>query len=791
VERYRSARDLPPEWEHLAPTDAVGLERGHLLAAERAGLNDAEPWYLLARRGERAVGIGHLFLLDMQLARLGGEITPPVRRALEGWLPGFMQLRVVECGHLTAIGPGLHATGPLEGVHLRAMAAEVEAVGRERGGDVAILRDVPFDERGPWEALEADGWQPVLGFPRAAMRLTHADFDAYLTALKHKKRLIFRHSMQRLERGGARLVEIPRFGEHAPRLAELWGQVHERASDYEHELLNEDWFRAIDSELPERSTLLAVERGGRIEGYFLILLGDDELFAAHCGLDYEHNGELHSYFNLYLGALRMAWERGLERVSFGITTYGPKHGLGCRSEPLVYYVKHVRDPGLTQAFAELLRRGIRQPVNRSRPFGASTPQPRSLANDARALAPDPGDDSFRQAHSATRIDLLRLMGLYSFCPPFDGAQEPVIEQEGRPVVMLGTNSYLGLSTDPRLQRAAADAIHRCGTSCSGSPLLNGTTVAHQALERELAAFLGKERALLYSTGYQGNLGVLFGLLNYNDTVLLDARSHASLVDGARLSGARLRTYDHLDMGHLETRLIQESKRPTIIATDGLFSMEGVLAPLPAIVALARRYGARVLVDDAHGIGTIGPGGRGSCELLGVLDAVDLITGTFSKSLAAVGGFVAGPATVLDHLRHESRPHVFSASLPPSVIATVREALAVVRDEPERREALRHNAEHLAAGLRALGYQVRGHGTPILALETGDELLTLGLHHTLMERGVYTNPVLSPAVPKGCEQLRLSVMATHTPEQIHQALAVFAAVRCRDFPPPSTTQGCAP
>jgi 8-amino-7-oxononanoate synthase len=782
---------LSPGWDTLAPQGSVGLERGHISAAERAALNDAEPWYLEARRGEALVGIGHFFLLDMDLARLGSEISPPVRRALQHWIPGFLKLRVVECGFLTALGEGLAARGPDAPATIAAMAQQLERTGRARGGDVAILRDVPFDERERYAGLRGLGWIPVLGFPRAVMELEHESFDGWLEALKKKRRVEVKRTLRRLDHPGVEIVEIPHFADHAARLAELWWQVHDRANDYEHEVLSETWFREIDGLLPERSSILAIREHERIVGYFLLLRGDRELFAAHCGLDYARNNDLAAYPNLYLATLRHAYAQGAERLNLGITTYGIKHGLGARSEPLVYWVKHLTNPSLTPAFAELLRRGIHQPVNGHRPYGAATPRPRDLAADARALVVRDGSDVFRQAQSYHRIDLLRFMGLYAFCPPFEGAQEPTVEHGGQPVIMLGTNSYLGLGAHPRLRQAAREAIDRYGTGCSGSPLLNGTTDLHLALARELAAFLGKEDVLLLSTGYQTNLGVLFGLLNFNDAVILDERSHASLVDGAQLCGAKLLRYRHRDMDSLEQKLRQAGDRPTLVVSDGLFSMEGCLAPLPEIVALTRRHGARLLVDDAHGIGALGPGGRGSCEHFGLLDQVELITGTFSKCFAAVGGFVAGPARVLDHLRHESRPHVFSASLPPAVVATVREALAIVREEPERRAALLHNARYLARGLSRLGYPIDFQGTPILALPTGDELLTLGLYHTLLERGVYTNPVLSPAVPKGSEQLRLSVMASHTHEDIERALEHFATLRCPSFPLTTRTEGARP
>lgn len=773
-----------PAWDELAPKDQVGLERGQLLAAERARLNELEPWYLVARAAGEPVGIGHFFLLDMDFSRLGSELKPHTRQALKSWFPGFLELRVAECGFLTALGEGIAARGSWLPATVRAVALELERIARDRGGQVAIVRDVPFEARASYRALEELGWVSVLGFPRAGMALNQGSFEEYLRALKYKKSLQLRNTMKKLAEGGLTVRTIQRFGAHAERLEALWQQVHERASDYEHELLTAAWFREVDRCLPERTSLTALCKGEEILGFFLNFLGDDLQFSAHCGLDYARNQEHSIYFNLYLAALREAFERGYRRVDFGLTTYDFKFSIGCQPQPLVYFVKHLQRPELTRAFADILHRAIPQPENKRKPFRAPQAPAPDLPGASRALSSPPPDaprDVFRRAQSYVRMDILRFLDLYTFCPPFDGAQLPVIEYQGRPVIMLGTNAYLGLDTHPDVRRAAAEAIERYGSACSGSPLLNGTPDLHQQLAAELAAFLGKDDALLFSTGYQTNLGVLSTVVNYNDVVLMDELNHASLVDGAQLSRALLLRYRHNDLGALEDALKREPKRAKLVAADGVFSMEGSLARLPGIVALAKRYGARIMVDEAHGIGTLGPGGRGVAEHFGLLDQVDLVLGTFSKSLAAVGGFVAGDAEVIDHLRHKARSHVFSASLPPAAVASVRQALAIIKAQPQLRRDLLDNARYLARALRDLGYQVRFQGAPIISLPCGDELLTLGLYRALLDQGVYVNPVLHPAVPKGREGIRNSVMATHTRSQLGRAAKFFAQVRTTNFP----------
>jgi 8-amino-7-oxononanoate synthase len=519
------------------------------------------------------------------------------------------------------------------------------------------------------------------------------------------------------------------------------------------------------------------------------LVGDQEYFAAHAGIDYQYNSQYGLLSNLYFLATQEAIKMGKKRINFGITSYDFKLMIGAELQPLIYFVKHIAQPRFTPALADLLRTSIKQPENIHRPFKDQDISKRIQLKDARAeldaSRDKKSDDVFNKVRSYVRIDTLRLIGLYSFFPPFESAQEAVIQFNGKPVVMLGTNSYLGLSTHPELRAAAKSAIDKYGTGCSGSPSLNGTLDIHIDLAQALASFMQKEDAILFSTGYQTNLGIISAIAGRNDIVITDKLNHASLIDGARLSrglsGSEIISYKYNDMESLEEALQRFPGKAKFVVVDSIFSMEGTMANIPTIVELVKQYGARLMLDEAHAIGVIGPGGRGVAEYFGLLDQVDLIMGTFSKSFAAVGGFVAGDTKIIDYLRHVSRPHIFSASLPPPVVATVRKALDIIIQEPERRKKALGNARFMAKGLLELGYNARFLETAIVPVHCGNEILTLALYKKLLEEGVFVNPAIYPAVPKGQERLRTSYMATHNEEMLTYALSIFAKVRTPTFP----------
>jgi 8-amino-7-oxononanoate synthase len=369
---------------------------------------------------------------------------------------------------------------------------------------------------------------------------------------------------------------------------------------------------------------------------------------------------------------------------------------------------------------------------------------------------------------------------------------PVVEMEGRETIMLGSNNYLGLTGDERVKQAARDALERYGTGVTGSRLLNGTTPLHVDLERELAELMGTEATIVFTTGYQSNLGAISALLAPGDTVICDSGDHASILDGCKLSGARLRPFRHNRMDKLESMLKRsaEDESPTLVVVDGVFSMEGDVCDLPPIVELCQSYGARLMVDEAHGVGVLGERGAGACELFGLEDQVDLRMGTFSKSLASCGGFIAGSAEVVEYLKISSRAFIFSASAVPAATGAALGALRVMRSEgPALFERLLGNANYLRQGFRDLGLKVVEPGvlpggaeatTPVVPVIVGEDWQAVLLWKALFDAGVYTNVALHPAVPPGGALLRTSLMATHEQEHLDRALRTFEEI-IKDFP----------
>jgi 8-amino-7-oxononanoate synthase len=401
-------------------------------------------------------------------------------------------------------------------------------------------------------------------------------------------------------------------------------------------------------------------------------------------------------------------------------------------------------------------------------------------------------DVFSKARTHERVAQLQAAREIDAVPYFrrlESAAAPVVEMEGERRIMLGSNNYLGLTADPRVIEAAHEAIRRYGTGVTGSRLLNGTLDLHLELEAELAGWLGTEDALVFSTGHQANLGAIGTILGPEDTVVVDSGDHASILDGVLLSRAKLRAFRHNRLDLLEKRLAQAEADGggILVVVDGVFSMEGDVAPLPEIADLAERYGARLMVDEAHGLGVLGERGAGASELLGVEERVDLRMATFSKSLASCGGVIAGPADVIDFLRIQSRPFLFTASGVPAAVGAALAATRICRSEEGRELFARvlANGEYLNAGLRALGFHVVDPvalpdgtrvATPIVPVLVADDWKAALLWKALYEAGVYVNVALHPAVPPGGALLRTSVMATHSREVLDEALAAFAEVK---------------
>lgn len=366
--------------------------------------------------------------------------------------------------------------------------------------------------------------------------------------------------------------------------------------------------------------------------------------------------------------------------------------------------------------------------------------------------------------------IAREQGYYPYFRPIESAQDTEVIIDGKKVLMFGSNSYLGLTNHPRIKEAASAAVQKYGSGCAGSRFLNGTLDIHIELENRLADYVGKESAVVFSTGFQANLGVLATLTGRNDYLILDEYDHASIIDGCRLSFSKVIKYGHNDMADLEAKL---SKLPEeaikLIAVDGVFSMEGDIARLPEIVALADKYGANLMVDDAHGLGVIGHKGAGTASHFGQTDKVDIIMGTFSKSLASLGGFIASDFATIDFLKHHARSLIFSASMSPASVASVIAALDIISEEPERIDQLWDNTRYATKLLLDEGFDIGSTETPIIPIYVRDNEKTFLITRMLQNNGVFVNPVVSPAVPPDSTLIRFSLMATHTFAQIEEAV----------------------
>ena len=384
-------------------------------------------------------------------------------------------------------------------------------------------------------------------------------------------------------------------------------------------------------------------------------------------------------------------------------------------------------------------------------------------------------DIFQKCTEFTYVKEAIAAGIYPYFIALTGNEGTEADFHGHRLIMCGSNNYLGLTTHPKVRQAAEDAIRKFGTSCTGSRFVNGNLEMHEQLETELAAYVGKEAALVFSTGMQTNLGTVSALVGRGDVVILDKDDHASIVDAAKLSWGETRRFRHNDMADLEHCLATtEEKKGKLVVVDGLYSMGGDIAPLPEIIKLCQQYGARLMVDDAHAMGVLG-GGRGTAAHFGLTDQVDLIMSTFSKSFASLGGFIAGDENVIHYIKHFARALIFSASIPPSNAAAALAALEVMRSEPERIERLGQIAERMRKAFQQLGFNTLNSTTPIIPILIGDTMKTVFTWKMLFDAGVFVNPVLSPAVANGQELLRTSYMATHTDEQLDRVLQVFEQV----------------
>ncbi len=386
---------------------------------------------------------------------------------------------------------------------------------------------------------------------------------------------------------------------------------------------------------------------------------------------------------------------------------------------------------------------------------------------------------FDKMEAFTTPDELKSAGLYPYFRSIEENNDTEVVIEGKKLLMFGSNSYMGLTNHPKVIKAAKDAIDKYGSSCSGSRFLNGTSRLHIELEEKLASHVGKEAALVFTTGFQTNLGTVSALTGRNGVLILDELDHASIIEGSRLSFSRVLKFAHNNMHDLEDTLKSvQGEKIKMIVIDGIFSMEGDICNLPEITRLAKKYEALVMVDDAHALGVIGELGKGTADHFGLTDEVDIIMGTFSKSLASVGGFIASTKEIVNYLKHHSRPMIFSASIPPSAAAAAIAALEVMQQEPERQTRLWENTAYMAKALQELGFDINTSETPIIPIYIRDNFLTFQFTQELFKEGVFVNPVVSPAVRSDSSLVRLSIMATHTKAQLDFALEAIEKVASR-------------
>ena len=383
-------------------------------------------------------------------------------------------------------------------------------------------------------------------------------------------------------------------------------------------------------------------------------------------------------------------------------------------------------------------------------------------------------DLFEKCRHFTRAEETREAGLYPYFKAIQSGADTEVFIKGKRLIMIGSNNYLGLTQDPRVKEAAKKAIDDYGSGCTGSRFLNGTLVLHEELEEKLARFMNREAALCFSTGFQTNLGTIATIVGKDDLIFADRTNHASIVDGCRLSFGRTLKFKHNNLDDLERLLAgHPNSGGKAIIVDGVFSMEGDIVDLPKIAKLAEKYQARILVDDAHAIGVLGKHGRGTGEHYGLEHKVDIVLGTFSKSFASIGGFIAADRQVIDYIKHLSRTLIFSASMPPAAVVTVSTAVDILQQEPERLERLWRNVHKMKDGFDKLGFNTGRSQTPIIPIHIGDDTKCFQFWKLLFENGLFTNPVVSPAVPPGGAVIRTSFMATHTDAELDEVLHIFA------------------
>lgn len=778
---YRSLRDICPDsWNLPGGRMPTGLGYDFLRPVEDSGINDLKHYYFMADLADgQPLGRANLYSVCFDLATTDRKLTPAWRTTIKRWFPGFMTFRFLECGLLTMVSNplALRSDTDLERV-LPVLAGQMDQLAHDDGSDFLMIRDVdPEHYQRYLDILRPLGFRPALGFSRVDTTISWSSVEEALGCLSHKRRLPLKTSLEFRERFGIEVEELDEYAEHAPVLARLWRNVKTEAKDYQREDLNPEFFAACSRHLHGRSRLWLFRYQGTPIAFFLNVWGADEnyiLLEWGTDRDFEHYRKANLYRAALMLSLKDAISRDKRRMEMGITNYFTKLRIpGARVIPTIYFLRHSTDPVHTATLARMMMHNIQRPTLPDDMSEEFCRWEERIRLDQDGL---PEHDIFRKIDRQHKYTGLKLGGVYGFYPRFTGPQRSTVKAaELGEIVLLGTNSYLGLATHPEVVEASAEATRRYGTGCSGSPLLNGTLDLHVSLEQELACFLGKPAAVLCSTGYQSNLAAISALCESGDMIIQDALNHRSLFDAARLSGADFTLYRHNDMDHLARVLRRTEGRRRIIVVDAVFSMEGTVTDLATIAELADRHGCRVYVDESHALGVLGPDGRGASAALGVLARMDVVMGTFSKSFASVGGFIAGDRPVVDYIRHNGSGHVFSASLPPAAAAATHAALRVSRREPDRRARVLAAAEYMATGLARQGYQAEYHGTAIVPVILGNPTVAHAGYLRLMRSGVYVNPVAPPAVPEERSGFRTSYLADHRQSDLDRALHVFAGL----------------
>jgi 8-amino-7-oxononanoate synthase len=704
-------------------------------------------------------------------------------KTLKKWYPRFMDFKVFELGLFTMIGDGLETVTPeMRLPCLDAVTDFMIEEGERNGSDFLLIRDVPLSRFTEYsEILRPKGFLPCSGFTNAVLYNKWETFDDFLATQNSKSRNKMRSALKIESKFDIEVSIVKDFSDLCNDMKRLWINVNAAFKDYSREQLTSRFFQETQNNLPQNSEVIAFKYNGKLIAFMYNLIGKNDYIMLDWGVDYEFKH--YKQANLYRAASLLSVKRMIHlkknRLEMGITNYVPKEFLGATLEPMVFFVRHKSDLEFTEGLARSLTDNISHAEVLTVPENYQT-NTRPTWNESQwrdflhqQIDGCTDDDLFTPTYRQYDQIIMRMGDIYGFYPEFKSGQKSSIHYQDNPnVVLLGTNSYLGLNTDPSLIEKAQEALTHYGTGCSGSPLLNGTLDLHNELERNLAAFVGKKSVILCSTGYQTNLAAISAIADRGSILLMDERNHRSLFDAARLSGAQVKIFAHQNLDQLERMLVRCQERPTMIVTDSVFSMEGSIADIPRLVALKNTYRSRLFVDESHAIGVLGKTGAGACEHFNCQAGVDLIMGTFSKSLAAQGGFVAGDKRVISYIKHNGAGHIFSASIPASIVATVLGALDIIKNEPERREWLHENAQYLASALKDIGFKVSSSTIPIIHMVLGHSTLALAAYKIMLERGVYVNPIIPPAIPEEEAGFRISLMASHARKDLDRALIQF-------------------